>query len=124
MTTPPASYVAASTPRDNQIIATAISAYLTDALPPGRTTVIIDPAASGNPALLDLIAADLRVRGFAVAERSSRPANAVPVRLLLTANFGGYVARVDYGRQEVGTFFGRDTSGNLQASSPFVRREL
>lgn len=121
---PPASYVASSTPRDNQVIATAICGYLSDALPPGRTTVIIEPAVSGDPALLGLVGADLRARGFGVAGPKSGPINAVPLRLLLTPNFGGYVARVDYGSQEVGTFFGRDISGNLQASSPFVRREL
>lgn len=124
VTAPPASYVAAGTPRDNQVIATAICRYLSRALPPGRTTLVIEPATAGDPALLGLLGADLRARGFGVAEPTSGAINAVPVRLRLTSDWGGYVARVDYGSQEVGTFFGRDISGNLQASSPFVRREL
>ena len=123
-TSRPASYVAAGTPRDNEVIATAICRYLGDALPPGRTTVVIEPAKSGNVALLGLLGADLRALGFGVAEPTSDAINAVPVRLLLTSSFGGYVARVDYGNQQVGAFFGRDPSGSLQASLPFVRRAL
>jgi len=120
----PASYVATTTPNDDRVIATVVSNYLGRALPPGRTTVAIEPPRFSDPPLLDLLSGDLRAQGFGVTQSSTGAPNALPVRLLVTPNFGGYVVRVDYGSQQAGTFIGRDVSGNLQPSSPFVRREL
>lgn len=117
------SYVASGTPTDNQVIATAVSSYLGSNFPPGRTTLMIQPVASGSSPLLDQLSADLRALGFAVAQPNSGAAGAIPVRLTVSQNFGGCVVSIDYGTQEAGTFFGRDTLGILQPSSPFVVRE-
>ena len=116
------SYVASSSPTDDQVIASAISSYLGSTFPPGRTTLIIQPVASGSSSLLDQLSADLRAQGFGV---TSPAAGAIgdSVRLVVASAFGGYVVRLDYGGQEAGTFFGRDTLGILQAGSPFVVRE-
>ncbi|WP_284948037.1 hypothetical protein [Acidisoma cladoniae] len=122
-TPPNASYVASGTPTDNEVIATAVSSYLGATLPPGRTTLMIQPIASGSSPLLDQLSADLRAQGFAVAQPTSGAAGAVPVRLTVSQNFGGCVVSIDYGPREAGTFFGRDTLGILQPSSPFVVRE-
>jgi hypothetical protein len=122
-TTPDASYIASGMPTDNQVIALAVSSYLGSAYPPGRTTLVIQPVASRSAALLDLLAVDLRAQGFAIAQPNSGASDAQTVRLIVSQNFGGCVVRVDYSSQEAGTFFGRNVSGNLQPSSPFVVRE-
>jgi hypothetical protein len=117
------SYVARSSPTDNQVIAAAVSSYLGTTLPPGRTTLMIQPVASGSSPFLDQLSADLRAQGFAIAQPNSGALGAVPVRLNVSKNFGGCVVSIDYGSLEAGTFFGRDTLGILQPSSPFVVRE-
>jgi hypothetical protein len=121
-TMPNASIVTTSSPSDDQVIASAISSYLGSTLPPGRTTLIIQPVASGSSPLLDQLSVDLRTQGFGVTGPTSG-ANGDSVRLVVASAFGGYVVRLDYGGQEAGTFFGRDGSGQLQPSSPFVVRE-
>jgi hypothetical protein len=123
-TVPDASYIASSTPTDNQVIASAVSSYLGTAYPPGRTTLVIQPVASGSAPLLAQLAVDLRAQGFAISQPNSGASDAQTVRLIVSQNFGGCVVRVDYGSQEAGTFFGRNVSGNLQPSSPFVVREV
>lgn len=120
---PNASYVEAGTHTDNQVIAAAVSSYLGSTLPPGRTTLMIRPVASGTSPLLNQLAVDLRAQGFAIAQPNSGAASALPLRLVVSQNFGGCVVRLDYGSHEAGTFFGRDTLGILQPSSPFVVRE-
>jgi di/tricarboxylate transporter len=116
------SYVASGSPTDNQVIATAVSTYLGSTLPPGRTTLMIQPVASGSSHLLDQLSTDLRAQGFGVTGPASG-ATGDSVRLVVASAFGGYVVRLDYGEQEAGTFFGRDVTGQLQPSSPFVVRE-
>jgi hypothetical protein len=117
------SYVVSSSPTDSQVIATAVSSYLGSALPPGRTTLVIQPVTSGNSPLLNRLSANLRTQGFAIAQPNSGATGAVPVRLNVSQNFGGCVVSIDYGSLEAGTFFGRDTLGTLQPSSPFIVRE-
>jgi hypothetical protein len=117
-----ASVVTANSSSDDQVIATAISSYLGSTLPPGRTTLIIQPVAAGSSPLLDQLSVDLRAKGFGVtAPNSGAPGDSV--RLVVATAFGGYVVRLDYGGQEAGTFFGRDSTGQLQPGSPFVVRE-
>jgi hypothetical protein len=121
-TMPSASVVTTSSPADDQVIAAAVSSYLGSTLPPGRTTLIIQPVASGSSPLLDQLSADLRAQGFGVTDPASG-ATGDSVRLVVSSAFGGYVARLDYGDQQAGTFFGRDVTGQLQPGSPFVVRE-
>ncbi len=119
---PNASFVDSTNPADNDVIATAVTGFLHSEMPAARSTVIVEPSASGDQALLGLVRADLRRQGFAVAEPGSGAPYAEPVRLLVTPLAGGLVVRLDYGSGQAGTFFGRDASGRLQPSTPFVRR--
>jgi len=121
-TMPNASVVTTSSPADDQVIAAAVSSYLGSTLPPGRTTLIIQPVTSGGSPLLDQLSADLRAQGFGVAGPASGAAGDC-LRLVVASAFGGYVARLDYGGQKAGTFFGRDDTGQLQPGTPFVVRE-
>jgi hypothetical protein len=121
-TMPNASVVTTNSSSDDQVIASAISSYLGSTLPPGRTTLIIQPVASGSSPLLDQLSVDLRAQGFGVTGPTSG-ATGDSVRLIVATAFGGYVVRLDYGSQEAGTFFSRDVTGHLQPSSPFIVRE-
>jgi hypothetical protein len=117
-----ASFIQSNNQIDDQVISSAVSDYLCESLPPGRSTLLIKPAAFGNSALLDLIRDDLSRHGFAIAEPNSGAVNAKIVRLIVTENFGGFVVRLDYGNQQAGTFFGRDSMGHLEIKSPFMHR--
>ena len=120
---PTTSFVLSSAPTDNAVIASNVADFLRTELPPAKTTLVIASAATGDQALLAQLGETLRRDGFAIAEPGSG-AVAQPLRLLVTPLYTGFVVRIDYGSSEAGTYFGRDTSGQLQASSPFVRREV
>jgi hypothetical protein len=113
---------ATNSPSDDQVIATAVSSYLGTALPPGRTTLIIEPVQYGSSPLLDQLGADLRARGFGVTDPKAG-ATGDTVRVIVGSAFGGYVVSLDFNGQEAGTYFGRDVTGALQPSTPFVVRE-
>ena len=120
---PTSSFVQSSAPTDNSMIASNVADFLRTELPPAKTTLVIEPSATGDQALLAQLGETLRRDGFAIAAPGSG-AVAQPLRLLVTPLYTGFVVRIDYGSSEAGTYFGRDTSGQLQASSPFVRREV
>ncbi len=121
---PKASYIASTTPADNRVIASAVSSYLATAYPPGRTTLAIRPIASGSTPLLNELAADLRTQGFAITQTGFGARDTQTVRLIVSRNFGGCVVRLHYGTREASTFLGRDVSGYLQPTSPFVVRDV
>jgi len=119
---PDASFVQSSASADNAVIATNVASFLQAELPPAHTTLLIEPAASGDQSLLELLREDLHRQGFAIAEPNSG-AVAQPVRLMVTPLNGGFAVRIDYGLSEAASYFGRDARGQLQANAPFVRRE-
>lgn len=119
---PNVSYVTATNTADNQVIATSVAGFLRTELPAARSTLVVQPTATGDTALLALMCSDLRRQGFALAEPNSGASGGQSVRLLVTPFYNGFIVRIDYAGRQASTYFGRDGSGRLESSSPFVLR--
>ena len=111
-------------PSDDQVIATAVSSYLGSTLPPGRTTLMIQPVASGSSPLLDQLSVDLRASRASGSQQPNSGATGDSVRLVVSLHLrrlrGPPRLRQ---RKKPGHSLGAMSRAILQPSSPFVVRE-
>lgn len=113
---------------EKQFLAQDILAYLTQALPPARTTLILDPPASQTPdALTSVLIPALRSQGYGLilndSNTSQTEVEGIPLRYRVSHLSSGVVLRLGYLAQELSRYYPRDAQGQLQATLPFSLRE-
>ncbi|CZZ75162.1 conjugal transfer protein TrbH [Salmonella enterica] len=125
---PTMSYVEPSvTATDSITLSREAVAYLADALPPARTTLVLDPpAAKDQDHLTAALLPALRARGYGVTladPKTGRPAGqGVALRYLASPLDGGVLMRLQYQGTEASRFYPRGTNGLLLPGAPFTVR--
>lgn len=126
------SYVSSkiTAPSDASVMAYDAANYLTTALPPAKTTLVLDPpqATQGN-FLTPTLEAALRSKGYAVSELSKNPSpstqppKGVQLRYLVSPLDTGVLLRLQYEGIEAARFYPRAKDGALTVGAPFTVRE-
>lgn len=125
---PTMSYVEPSvTATDSITLSREAVAYLADALPPARTTLVLDPpAAKDQDHLTAALLPALRARGYGVtlADSEDRPTGraGVALRYLASPLDGGVLMRLQYQGTEASRYYPRGTNGLLLPGAPFTVR--
>lgn len=125
---PTMSYVAPGlSAADAETIATDSVAHLASALPPAKTTIILDPQRSDI--LTVAMQEKLSARGFGVvmhnkANKGSDEQQGTQLRYISTPLEHGYALRLQYNNTEATRYYPRTTAGDITAVAPFVIREL
>lgn len=111
-------------PGDAQVLASSMAAFVASRLPAASTNLVLDPTPSGQAGNLVTLAlvADLRDRGFAIADGRQGGAGGVHhIRYLVTPLESGDLMRVSIdGNARASRFFVRNTNGGLQAGGPLT----
>lgn len=119
------SYVAAlPRPGDADVLGQDAAEFVASRLPPGATTLVLDPASgAGADVLQAALATALRRRGFAVQE-GPVPADAHRLRTVVTSLDGGELLRLSLdGSTDAARFFARDAAGDLRPGGPFTMQQ-
>ncbi|MBD8483925.1 conjugal transfer protein TrbH [Pseudomonas coleopterorum] len=126
---PSMSYVAPEvTAADAQTLAADTVAYLSDPLPPARTTLVLDPPTHAkHDALTVAMLNALRARGYGVSivdPKTGVPAGqGTPLRYLASPLYSGMVLRLQFQGVEASRFYPRTASGKLvPADADFMVR--
>lgn len=108
---------------DAATLASDMTAFVKSTLPPGSTTLALDPlpADQASNALTPVFADSLRRAGFAVAPEAAPETHRI--RYLVTPLESGTLLRLSVGGTQATRFFVRDTAGGLQVRGPFMVRE-
>ncbi|WP_025902248.1 hypothetical protein [Tatumella sp. UCD-D_suzukii] len=123
---PDASYVSDKVRSiDANVLATDTVAYLSEALPPARTTLLIEPPKSGD-AVTPVMLEKLRQRGYGVTTYTPQKGIVTPIgtpfRYAVSPLDNGVWLRLSYPGKEATRFYLRTTAG-LMANSPFTVKE-
>lgn len=130
-TRPSMSYVAPEvTANDATVLAADAAEHLAPALPPARTTLVLDPPASQqNDVMTPAMIEQLRATGYGVVQvEPNRPKDApqiegVPLRYLVSPLQAGVLMRLQYQGIEAARFYPRATDGSLVEAAPFTVRQ-
>lgn len=108
---------------DTATLASDMTTFVKTVLPPGSSTLVLDPPPSEQASneLTPVFADSLRQAGFAVAPAATP--EAYRIRYLVTPLDGGTLVRLTVGGTQAARLFVRDSSGGLQARGPFMVRE-
>ena len=116
---------------DAQTLASDAVNFLAAALPPAKTTLLLNPPATGQSATPDVLTSALtdrlRRRGYGIAvvvdERpTSQTTQATPLRYLASPLDNGIVLCLQFKGQEATKLYPRTTNGTLLANGPFLLR--
>lgn len=125
---PTMSYVAPGlSATDAETIATDSVAHLASALPPAKTTIILDP--QRFDILTVAMQEKLSARGFGVVmhnkdNQGGDEQQGTLLRYISTPLEYGYALRLQYNNTEATRYYPRTTAGDITAVAPFVIREL
>lgn len=102
-------------------------AYLADALPPAKTTLVLDPpAAKDHDALTAAMLPALRARGYGVTLVDPKTGNAagqgIPLRYVASPFDTGVLMRLQYQGAEASRYYPRGSNGLLLPGGPFTVR--
>lgn len=102
-------------------------AYLASALPPARTTLVLDPpAAKDHDALTAAMLPALRAQGYGVAlvdpKTGQAPGQGVPLRYIASPMDRGFLMRLQYQGIEASRYYPRGSNGLLLPGAPFTVR--
>lgn len=122
---PSGSYVAQiERPEDAAVLASGITTFVSAKLPAASTTIVLDatPTDQTGNSLTPALAEALRRAGFAVADPTqTMSSSGHHLKYLVTPlDSGSLVRLVLDDRTAASRFFGRNTSGELQAGGPFT----
>ena len=121
---PADSWVGGIQPSDAPVIARDMTAYLANAVPPGRALVSVSAPTTQDGALVEpVFETDLRQRGFALAPPGPVPPGAYVVRYLISPSDLGLTVRLDAGSAEATRIYGRSPEGVLTPLGPVVERQ-
>lgn len=116
------------TAADATTLATDSAQHLATALPPARTTLLLQPAKTD--VLTAALLRQLIDHGFGVIEADPRakgaqsaPADAVSLRYLASPFDAGVVVRLQYRGIEASRYYPRAADGSLVTAAPFTVRE-
>ncbi|MGS7411475.1 conjugal transfer protein TrbH [Klebsiella pneumoniae] len=105
---------------DARTLSTDAVSYLSDVLPPARTTLVIDlPKTRGQQdSLTSAMMASLRARGYGVtvADPKTAATAGTPLRYLASPLYGGVLLRLQYQGTEASRFYPRTIGGSLVVS--------
>ena len=122
------SYVEPSvTATDSITLSREAVAFLADALPPARTTLVLDPPAAKNQDhLTAALLPALRARGYGVMlvdpKTGFSTGQGIMLRYLASPLDNGVLMRLQYQGIEASRYYPRNTSGLLLPGAPFTRR--
>lgn len=125
---PTMSYVESSvTATDSITLSREAVAYLAAALPPARTTLVLDPpAAKDQDHMTAALVLALRARGYGVTVADPKTGRAagqgVALRYLASPLDGGVLMRLQYQSTEASRYYPRSTNGLLLPGAPFTVR--
>ena len=106
------------------IIASSLTHFMAEQLPPASSTLAMAPMADNKTNTLNkTLHQQLRKAGFEVAESSQAIANAHAIRYLVTPLSTGLLVRLQIDNREVTGWFPKNSNGLLQANSSFTVRE-
>lgn len=116
------------TPADSATLAADTAQHLATALPPARTTLLLQPAKTD--VLTAALLRQLIDQGFGVIEadplakgEQSAPSDAVSLRYLASPLDAGVVLRLQYQGIEASRYYPRAADGSLVTAAPFTVRE-
>jgi len=102
--------------------------YLSDNLPPARTTVVVQPGITGlaRDNVSDAMIAALRQKGYGVIVSDITKPNTgqgTPIRFLVSRIENGVLLRMQYPGREVTRYYVRTSADGLMPASSFIVRE-
>jgi hypothetical protein len=117
------SWVGTLQPGDATAVASEMTGFLKQELPPARSTLFLDPirTAEGGDLLTPMLVECLRKAGFALTDGSSPAGTAHVVRYLVTPGPDGVLIRITVDRTEGSEFMVRGNSGGLTKAVFAVR---
>lgn len=125
------SYIESSvTADDAQTLARDIVDFLTDSLPPARTTIVLYPPNTKEKDTQDVLTAALLPalsdRGYGVmlidSSADTADSTGIPLRYLVSSFNGGLLLRLQYQGNEVSRYYSKDSNAQLFSGVPYTVR--